>query len=85
MTVLRSSLKLLLKAALSGKPVGDVDAASARAILHRFVVELGKMDIMIGHGTYVVGVTLGEGDARGSKYRRLADGRSVPHAQAYEK
>ena len=85
MTVLRSNLKLLLEAAVSGKPVSDVDAASARAILHRFAVELGKMDIMVGHGTYVIGVTLGEGDAKGSKYRRLADGRPVPHAQAYEK
>jgi hypothetical protein len=82
MNSLRSNLKRLSKAA-SGHNQGDVDPASARAVLHQFVVELAAMDIMIGAGTYEISMTLGDGVAKGSKYKILPDGRRVPHSQAY--
>ncbi|KAM0704666.1 hypothetical protein Q7P35_007452 [Cladosporium inversicolor] len=87
MTDLRSRLILLLKIAAgktvdSGKTI-QVDAPSARAILHQFVREVGALDLLIGSGSYDVGMGLGCGVAMGSKHIELPDGRIVPHLEKY--
>jgi hypothetical protein len=82
MTVLRLHLKRLSKAVAGDKKV-NLDPASARAILHQFVVEVAAMDIMIGSGTYEVGMTLGKGVTKGSKYKMLPDRSRVPHAVSF--
>jgi hypothetical protein len=89
MTVLRGDLVRLLKIAAEHKSVAGnksagIDAASARASLHQFVVEVGAVDIMIGYGTYDLGMGLGTGVAKGSKFKsRLEDGTLVTHLEKY--
>ena len=88
MTDLRSRLVLLLKIAAEDKTADgnktiQVDAPSARAILHQFVREVGALDLLIGSGSYDVGVGLGGGVAKGSKHIELPDGRIVPHLEKY--
>ena len=60
-----------------------LDSTSARAVLHQFVVEVGAIDLMIGTGTFVAGMGLGEGVAMGSRYERRSDGSLVPHLLKY--
>ena len=83
MTILRLGLKRLSKASAGDKKV-SLDPGSARAILHQFIVELAAMDIMIGSGTYEIGMSLGLGVTKGSKYKMLPDGSRVPHAVSFE-
>jgi hypothetical protein len=61
-----------------------LNAASSRAVLHRFVVEVGLVDLFIGYGTFELGMAFDDGVTRGSRrYKRLADGRAVPHLEQY--
>jgi len=96
MAVVRSDLIRLLKIAAGDKTaaqdknvagdkvfVGKLDAASARAVLHQFVVAVGEVDLMIGTGTFEAGMAFGGSVARGSQYKELPDGRKVPHLEKY--
>lgn len=74
MTDLREDLKRLRERA-DGSLGDNLDAASARAVLHDFVVQVGQMDIMIGSGTFVVEMGLGgNGVKGGSRYEIREDG-----------
>ena len=76
-------------AATAGKKISadasksTLDATSARAVLHQFVVEVGTVDLMVGYGTFDASMGLGEGVVMGSRYLRLPDGRLVPHLEKY--
>lgn len=76
MTSLREDLKRLLNDARNTKG-GKANAASARAILHQFLVQVGGVEALMPSGTYEHGLTLGEGQVRGSRWIKLENGTMV--------
>lgn len=61
-----------------------LSAASSRAVLHQFVVEVGLVDLFIGTGTFEWNMGFDDGVARGSRrYKRSEDGRIVSHLEPY--
>jgi hypothetical protein len=61
-----------------------LSAASSRAVLHRFVVEVGLVDLFVGYGTFEWNMGFDDGVARGSRrYKRSEDGLVVPHLEPY--
>lgn len=82
MGTLRADLISLLKDAQKHK-TGEMDAASARAILHDFVAQVGALDISLRKAPRVddegvIGLKFEGGVARGSKWTRLPNGELVP-------
>lgn len=61
-----------------------LNAASARAVLHQFVMEVGRIDLMIGYGTYTVSMAFDDSVARGSRHKKSADGTYEPILEKYK-
>jgi hypothetical protein len=83
MTALKGELRDLISIAV-GKtaPVrGDVSAAAARAVLHRFVVQMKTSGVALEPEWRVTD----EGVARGSQWARDADGKLVPQLEKYHR
>lgn len=73
MSVLRERLNKLLKSS-RGEKSRHFHPASARAILHQFVVQVSNLQIYLGYGTYTIYMTLGPGSVQGSRWQQAPDG-----------